>query len=98
MRFMATEAPQRFGPIAEGLRIQFDEADPAPAARACAERVAAFIAGFDVPRTLQTVGVSHNQLPKIAEAVHKEIELFDVLGRPMRLEEVTGLLEAAWRG
>jgi alcohol dehydrogenase len=98
MRFMAQEAPQRFGPIAEGLGLSFDPACPEPAARASAERVAGFIADFDVPRTLRAVGVSHNELPRIAEAVREEIDLFDVLGRPIRLEEVTGLLDAAWRG
>jgi alcohol dehydrogenase len=98
MRFMAQAAPERFEPIAEGLRIPFDPADPKPAALACAERVADFIAGFDVPRTLQAVGVSHNQLPAIAEAVRHEIELFGVIGRPMRLEEVQGLLDAAYAG
>ncbi len=47
---------------------------------------------------LQAVGVGHNELPRIAEAVREEIDLFEVLGRPIRLEEVTGLLDAAWRG
>ncbi len=40
MRFMAKEAPERFGAIAEGLQIPFDAADPRRAAEACAERVA----------------------------------------------------------
>jgi alcohol dehydrogenase len=95
MRFMAAVAPERFEPIAEGLRIPFDAANPEPAARACAERVAAFVAGLPVPRTLSEVGVSHNQLPAVAEAVREEIELFDVLGRPVQLDEVRALLEAA---
>jgi alcohol dehydrogenase class IV len=95
MRFMAAVAPERFEPIAEGLRIPFDVDDPGPAARACAERVAAFVAGLPVPRTLSDVGVGHNELPRIAEAVREEIELFDVLGRPVALEEVRALLDAA---
>ena len=95
MRFMAAVAPERFEPICEGLGIAFETADPAPAARACAERVAAFVAGLPVPRTLSEVGVSHNELPAIAEAVLREIELFDVLGRPVGLDEVRALLEAA---
>jgi alcohol dehydrogenase len=96
MRFMAEEAPERFEPIAEGLRIGFDPADPRPAARACAERVAAFVAGLPVPRAFRDVGVGLDDLRRVAHAVHEEIELFGVLGRPMRLEEVTALLEAAW--
>ncbi len=48
-----------------------------------------------VPRTLGEVGVSDNQIPAIAEAVREEIELFDVLGRPVGLDEVRALLEAA---
>jgi len=95
MRFMAAVAPERFEPIAEGLGVPFDPADPGPTARACAERVAGFVAALPVPRTLAEVGVSHNELPQIAEAVREEIELFDVLGRPVALDEVRALLEAA---
>ena len=95
MRFMATVAPERFEPIAEGLRIPFGPADPGHAARACADRVAAFVADLPVPRTLSEVGVSHNEIPAIAEAVREEIDLFDVLGRPVELQEVRALLEAA---
>ena len=91
----AVVAPGRFEPIAEGLRIAFDTADPGPAARACADRVAAFVAALPVPRTLSEVGVSDNQIPVIAEAVREEIELFDVLGRPVGLDEVRALLDAA---
>ncbi|MEI9965474.1 MAG: iron-containing alcohol dehydrogenase [Caulobacteraceae bacterium] len=36
MRFMAGVAPERFGPIAEGLNLAFDPADPRPAALAAA--------------------------------------------------------------
>ena len=96
MRFMAEEAPERFEPIAEGLRIAFDPADPRPGARACAERVAVFVEGLPVAHTLKDVGVGRDQLREVAHAVHEEIELFGVLGRPMRLEEVTALLEAAY--
>jgi alcohol dehydrogenase len=95
MRFMAGVAPERFGPIAEGLGLPFDPADPQTAARACAERVAVFVAGLPVPRRLSEVGVGHNELPRIAQAVREEIELFDVLGRPVTLEEVRALLDAA---
>ncbi len=95
MRFMAKAAPERFGPIAEGLGVVFDDGDPGPGAQACAEAVGRFIARFDVPRTLSAVGVGHNELRRIAAAVHEEINSFGAVGRPMTLEEVTALLEAA---
>ena len=95
MAFMAEVAPERFEPIADGLRIAFDPRHPGPAARACADRVAALVAALPVPRTLSEVGVSDNQIPAIAAAVREEIELFDVLGRPVGLDEVRALLKAA---
>ncbi len=96
MRFMAGVAPERFGPIAEGLGLPFDPAAPRPGALACAGRVADFIAGFDVPRSLKAVGVGHNEVARIAAAVHEEIEAFGVIGRPISREEVADLLNAAW--
>ena len=96
MRFMAGVAPERFGPIAEGLGLPFDPAAPRPGALACAGRVADFIAGFDVPRSLKAVGVGHNEVARIAVAVHEEIEAFGVIGRPISREEVADLLNAAW--
>ena len=98
MRFMAVAAPERFGPIAEGLGLGFDTSDPARSALACAERVGGFVAGLPVPRTLKAVGVGHNEIRAVAEAVRHEIELFGVIGRPVTLEEVASLLDAAWSG
>ncbi len=95
MRFMASEAPERFEPIAEGLRAPFDPRDPGPSARACAELVAGFVDALPVPRRLSDVGVSDNEIPAIAEAVREEIELFGVLGRPVGLDEIRELLRAA---
>jgi maleylacetate reductase len=97
MRFVAGIAPQRFEGIAEGLGMAFDAENAETAARKCADRVARFIAGFDVPHTLSAVGISHNELPVVAEAVRHEIERFQVVERTVTLEEVIGLLEAAYR-
>ena len=58
MRFMADLAAERFGPIAEGFGIPFDPANPKPAALACADRTAEFIAQFDVPRTLKAAAAA----------------------------------------
>jgi alcohol dehydrogenase len=94
MRFVAQVAPDRFGPIAEGMGIDFDSVAPGAGAMACAERVAAFVAGLGVPTRLGAVGVGHNQIREVAKAVHEEIELFGVIGRPVTLDEVSALLEA----
>ena len=96
MHFMAGVAPERFGPIAEGLGLAFDPAHPRPAALACVDRIETFIAGFDVPRRLSEVGVRPGELFRVAKAIRHEIERFDVLGRPVTLEEVTRLLEASY--
>ena len=96
MRFVAGIAPQRFEAIAQGLSVAFDPRDPMPAAMECVNRIGAFIAGFDVPRTLKAAGVGHNELRLIAEAVRHEIERFEVVERPVTLGDVMGLLEAAY--
>jgi len=96
MHFVAGISPQRFEAIAEGLGIAFDARNPRPGAYACADRVAAFIAGLNVPRTLKAAGVRHNELRAVAEAVEHEIARFEVVDRPVTLDEVTALLEAAY--
>ncbi|MFZ1989967.1 MAG: iron-containing alcohol dehydrogenase, partial [Alphaproteobacteria bacterium] len=97
MRFVAGISPQRFEGIAEGLGVAFDARNPSLGAFACADRVAAFIAGFDVPRTLKAAGIGHNELRAVAEAVEHEIARFEVVDRPVTLNEVTTLLEAAYQ-
>lgn len=96
MRLMADVAPERFAPIALGLGIPFDGGDPASAAQACTRRIAQFIAQFEVPRSLREAGVPREQLLRVAEAIHEEIEQFGTVGRPLKREEVIGLLEAAY--
>jgi alcohol dehydrogenase len=97
MRFMAGVLPHRFELIAGALGIPFDPDNPAPAARACADRVAAFIAQFDVPNTLEKAGVPHDGLKPVAAHIAEEINFANVVGRPVTVAEIEGLLDAAWR-
>lgn len=96
MRFMAGLAPQRFEPVAEGFGIPFDPANPKPAALACADKTAEFIAQFDVPRTLKAAGVPHNEIGEIVEPIAHELEKMGVTDRPLTHQEIMGLLEAAY--
>ncbi|MGH7933862.1 MAG: iron-containing alcohol dehydrogenase [Candidatus Binataceae bacterium] len=96
MRFMADIAPQRFGPIAEGLGVSFDAANPRPAALECAERVAKFIAQFNVAHTLKDAGVPRGELSQIVDTVLSEVEHSKVVDRPVNRAEIVSLLEAAY--
>ncbi|MGH7916630.1 MAG: iron-containing alcohol dehydrogenase [Candidatus Binataceae bacterium] len=96
MRFMAAIAPQRFAPIAEGLGVRFDANNPRAAALECAERVARFIAQFNVAHTLKDAGVPHDELAQIADTVLSEVEHSRVVDRAVNREEIVGLLEAAY--
>ncbi|MGP8188094.1 MAG: iron-containing alcohol dehydrogenase, partial [Terracidiphilus sp.] len=69
MRFMADVAPERFGPIAEGLGVRFDERNARTAAMECAERMAKFIAQFEVPHRLRDAGVPREEIGTIAATV-----------------------------
>jgi alcohol dehydrogenase class IV len=96
MRFMADVAPVRFGPIAEGLGVNFDAANPRPAALECADRVAQFVAQFDVPHSLKAAGVPHGEITEIAGTVLDEVERSKVVDRAVTREEIVSLLEAAY--
>lgn len=96
MRLMASVAPERFGSIAQGLGIAFDPERPEAAAQACGQRIADFIAGFQVPRSLQEVGVPHGEIHKVARAIQEEVDQLGTVGRPLGLDEVVALLEAAY--
>ncbi len=96
MRFMAGIAPERFAPIAEALGVRFDTGSPRPGALECADRVARFIAQFDVPHTLKDAGVPHNEIHQIAATVLDEVERSKVVDRPVTREDVVSLLEAAY--
>jgi len=96
MRFMAEIAPERFGPIAEGLRVAFDPVRAKAGALVCAERAAEFIAQFDVPHTLHKAGVPRAEIGQIIPAVLHELERSGVVDRPVTEADVRGLLEAAY--
>ena len=99
MRFMAEIAPQRFGPIAEGFGLPFDFEDPKAGALACADRVAEFIAGFDVPHTLKEAGVPRNEIGQITAPVAHELEHAkppESKDRPITQADIAALLEAAY--
>jgi alcohol dehydrogenase class IV len=96
MRFMAEMAPQRFGPIAAGYGIPFDGANPKPAALACADRTAKFIAQFDVPHTLHDAGVPKNEVGEIAETVEHHFGRLNIVDRPVTQKEILALLDASY--
>jgi alcohol dehydrogenase len=96
MRFMADIAPERFEPVAEGLGVPFDSANPKPAALACADKTAEFIAQFDVPRTLEAAGVPRNEIGEIVGPIKHELDKMGVVDRPVTEQEIQSLLEAAF--
>jgi len=96
MRFMAAIAPERFGPIAEGYKIPFDSENPKPAALACADRTAEFIAQFDVPKTLRAAGVPREEIGQIVTPIARELEHQGVVDRPLTEKEVLELLESVY--
>ena len=96
MRFMADVAPERFGPIAEGLGVHFDERNARAAAMECAERMAKFVAQFEVPHRLRDAGVPREEIGTIAGTVLEEVERSDTVGRPIKPEDLVKLLEAAY--
>ena len=103
MRFMADVAPERFGPIAEGLGVHFDERDARAGAKECAERMAKFIAQFEVPHRLRDADVPREEIGTIAATVLEEVERADTVGRSSDAREHGpvvggGLLEGAATG
>jgi alcohol dehydrogenase len=96
MRFMADLAPQRFGPIAEGLGVRFEGREARAAAMECAERMAKFIGQLEVPHRLRDVGVPREEIGTIAATVLEEVERSDTVGHQVTRENLVHLLEAAY--
>jgi alcohol dehydrogenase class IV len=96
MRFMAGVAPERFGPIAEGLGVPFDASAPHAGALACAEAVGAFIGALELPRRLRDAGVPAGRAGEISGVVHEVIDESGVVGRPVGHDEIAALLADAY--
>ena len=96
MRFMAELAPERFGPIAAGFGIAFSEADPKPAALACADRTAAFIEQLELPHRLRDAQVPREQIGDVAGIVHEAMERAHVVDRAVTRDELMSLLVGAY--
>jgi alcohol dehydrogenase class IV len=96
MRFMAGLAPERFEPIAAACGLPFDVSRPEAAALACADRIAGFIGGLGLPTRLRDVGVPLQEIPDVAAVVHAVMEDAGIVGRPVALSELEGLLQQAF--
>ena len=96
MRFMAELAPDRFGPIAAACGVSFDPGAPGPAALACADHVARFIARLGLPTRLRDVGVPSDELDDVAGVVHAVMEDAGIVGRRVSRSELTALLTRAY--
>lgn len=96
MRFMARLAPERFAPIAAACGVSFDASAPQAGALACATHVASFIADLRVPTRLRDVGVPQSEIGQVAAVVHGMMEDAGVVGRPVAVAELEGLLREAF--
>lgn len=96
MRFMAAVAPERFGPIAGGLGVPFDREQPQASALACAERVGDFIVELGLPTRLAEVGVPRDDVAEIVDVVYDAMARAQVVGQPLRRDDVAALLMAAY--
>jgi alcohol dehydrogenase len=96
MRFMARLAPDRFGPIAAAMEVPFDASHPEPAALACADRMAAFIAQFDLPSRLRDAKVPRAELDEVIGIVHEAMARAQVVDRPVTRDELAAVLAEAY--
>jgi alcohol dehydrogenase len=96
MRTIAARAPERFREIAGALGVAFDPDDPAPAARACADAVAALVARLALPARLGDVGVPRSELDEVARLVHGVIASHPRVGHAAGLSEIVHVLAAAY--
>jgi alcohol dehydrogenase len=96
MRFMARLAPERFAAIAAACGVPFEAGAPKAGALACAGRVASFISALGVPTRLRDAGVPETEIAPVAAVVHALMEDAGIVGRPVTVEELEGLLREAF--
>jgi alcohol dehydrogenase len=96
MRFMAARAPDRFAPIAQAFEVPFDARHATPGALECADRMARFIAQFELPQRLRDVHVPSAEIPDVAGIVSGILETAHAGEAPVTSEQVTSLLTAAY--
>jgi alcohol dehydrogenase class IV len=96
MRVIAARAPERFRSIATALGLAFDEGNPTASARACADRVAAFIAGLGLPVRLRDVQAPRAEMDDLARVVHDALADADRAGHLVTFAEIRAVLEAAY--
>ena len=96
MRFMAREAPERFGSIARAFNVPFDRATAPTAALECADRMAHFISQFGLPQRLRDVQVPREQIGEVAGVVHGILDSAPGTERPFSREQVESLLTGAY--
>jgi alcohol dehydrogenase len=96
MRLMAGVAADRFAPIAQGFEVRFDPRSPRSSAMECADRTARFIGKFEVPTRLRDVGVPREEISRIAGTVLEEVKRANTVGVEVTLEQLVGILDAAY--
>jgi len=96
MRFMAERVPDRFDAIASGLGMPFDDRRAKESALACADRVAAFISQFDVPRRLRDANVPRDEIADIAAVVRDAMDEAHAVSGAVTRDEIAAVLEAAY--
>lgn len=96
MRAIAGTRPDRFDAIAGALRIPFDTGNPAAAAAACADAVAALVNRLQLPSRLSAVGVARAELDGVAAVVHDAMSQALRVGHAVTRAEVAAVLDAAF--
>jgi len=96
MRFMATQAPDRFAPIAQAFGHPFDYTKATETALACADRMQGFIAQFQLPQRLRDVQVPELEIPDVASLVSDILASAHASDSPASSAQVAALLTAAY--
>ncbi|HTM02888.1 MAG TPA: iron-containing alcohol dehydrogenase [Vicinamibacterales bacterium] len=96
MRLMASLAPERFEAIAQGFGVPWDSLNPKAVAMACADRLASLITDLELPSRIRDLNIPREELPPIAARVHEGMVKAGVSDKPVTLEDVQALLDAAY--